>query len=255
MNTGDWTAIGAIATGAMAIATFILAIKTRSMSEATKNMVGETKAVSEATLKEAKAVEQQTDHIAEQVKISSNALRASVQPWLAWVPLSKVSLAIKAGPRWQAGSSPCLGFDVGQDGDDIAGYIVVRNVGTGIALLNLAESCLFNANNPDIPCQGIRPSTETPIIPPGEEAVVKFRIPGSRGSNQRTLSLVEVVGGGGSETMYIELVYSDVLGAISAKAKFQAYRKYLPNDQPEKWKIIMTTYCQDDVKPIEVRSV
>jgi hypothetical protein len=255
MNTGDWIAIGAIANAAMAIATFILAIKTRSMSEATKNMVGETKAVSEATLKEAKAVEQQTGHIAEQVKISSNALRASVQPWLTWVSSSKVPLVVQVGSRSQESFSPRSGLNIEQDGDDIAGYLVVRNVGTGIALLNLAESCLFNANNPDTPFQGIRPSTEIPIIPPGEEATVKFKIPGIKGSDGKRIRLVEVVGGGGSETMYIELVYSDVLGAVAAKAKFQAYRKSLENGRQGSWKIIQTTYCQEGREPIVVRSV
>ena len=86
MNTGDWTAIGAIATGVMAIATFILALKTRSMAKATEKMVCETSNVAKATLQEARAVEQQTGHIEQQVKISSDALRSSVQPWLVWIP-------------------------------------------------------------------------------------------------------------------------------------------------------------------------
>ena len=82
MNTGDWTAIGAIATAAMAIATFILALKPRSMATATENMVAETKSVSQATLKEARVVELKTQQIERQFKISSDALKSSVQPWL-----------------------------------------------------------------------------------------------------------------------------------------------------------------------------
>lgn len=255
MNTGDWTAVAAIATGAMAVATFMLALKTRSMSKATEKMAAETKAMSEATLNEAKAVEQQTQHIQAQVTVSSDALRASVQPWLTWVTILEEPTVTLSGWKWQKGFHPRRALDIAEQGDDIAGHIVVRNVGTGIALLNLDQSCLFNANNSEIPLKGIRPSMRSPIVPLGEHATVEIKIQGTKGSNGTKVPLVELVGGGGSETMYTELAYSDVLGAITARAKFQACRKMLPNGTPERWHVIKTIYHQNGREPITVRSV
>ena len=254
MNTGDWTAIGAIATAAMAIATFILALKTRSMATATENMVAETKSVSQATLKEAQAVELQTQHIERQVKISSDALKSSVQPWLMWVPSYQDVGPNSAGVRGGMKVSIPDTF-VRENGNDIIGGFVIRNIGTGIALVSLHQSFIFNVHNSDIPIKDIYPFMESPVIPCGEEARVKFTIPGTRGSNQMKMPLVELVGGGGSETMYVELAYSDVFGAIPTKVKFQLYRETSPGITSEPWRVIETTYRQDGRESIVIRSV
>ena len=152
MSTGDWSAI---ATAVMALATLFLACRTGSMAKATKKMVDETKAVSDATLKEAKAVEQQTQHIERQVRISSDALQPSVQPWLIRVPSYQ-----DVGPgnvfRQQLTMMSSDTF-VSQQGNDMVGRFVIRNVGTGIAFVNLKDSSIFNAKNPDTPFVGIHP--------------------------------------------------------------------------------------------------
>lgn len=257
MTTVGWTAIGAIATGMMAIATFLLALKTRSMANATEKMASETRDVAKATLQEAKAVELQTERIDQQVKISSDALKSSVQPWLAWRHLVEEELATKSRLRsgWEKSFRPRFGLTVNQDGDAIAGNIVVKNVGSGIALLDLKNSYLYRAKSPEKPDEGIQFSINTPVVPPGEQVTIGFRIPGSKGSSGKHLPLVEFVSGGASQTMWIEISYSDVLGTITTSAKFQAYRKVQNNGEWESWRVIETTYRQEGIEPIVVSSV
>lgn len=254
MSTGDWSAI---ATAVMALATLFLACRTGSMAKATKNMVDETKAVSDATLKEAKAVEQQTQHIERQVKISSDALQSSVQPWLTWRHLVEEELATKSRLRsgWEKSFRPRFGLNISEDGDAIAGTIVVKNVGSGVAILDPKNSHLYRAKSSQKPDDGIQFSIKAPVVPPGEQVTIEFLIPGTKGLNGTKMPLVEFVSDGGSQTMWIEISYSDVLGARTTSAKFQAYRKCRNNDEWESWRVIKTTYQQEGRDPIVVTSI
>lgn len=254
MTAAGWTAVGAIATGVMAIATFILAVKTRSMAKATEKVVSKTSEVAKATLQQAKAVEEQTKHIEQQVNISWEALRSSVQPWLVWFS-SDEDLGAHLPDSSREVSMKISDTFVCKWGDDIIGAFVIRNVGTGLAFVNLKDSSIFNCHNPDTAYLDVHPSMESPIVSPGERETVRFKIPGTKGSDETKLPLIELVGGGGSETMYVELAYSDVLGAVNAKAKFQLYRKTPPGGDQESWRVIQTTYCQNGREPIVVRSV
>ena len=96
---------------------------------------------------------------------------------------------------------------------------------------------------------------ESPVVPPGEPLPVSFKIPGKIGADGTTMQPLELYGGGGSETMYIELAYSDVLGAITMKAKFQFYRKIPQERNPDPWKVIETTYQKDGREPIILRGI
>lgn len=249
MNATTWTAIGAIATGVMAIATFVLAFKTRSMAKATKAMVDETKAVAQATLLEARAVEKQSAHIEAQVKVSTKALNASVQPWLVW--LRKIDHHANDGVATLRAIPTA---DVHQNGDNVSGFLIIKNIGAGIALVNPSQSFIYRGVNPDDSFSDIHPIPESPIIPPGEQVKVNFTIPGNKGSNQQNMTLVELLGGDQHGAMHIELSYSDVLNAINVRVRFHIYRPAPTKSAPEPWRVIETTYSQNGGEPIIVRN-
>jgi len=233
----------------MAIATFVLALKTRSMATATekaavatKEMVTETQAVAKATLQEARAVEKQVDQVERQVTISANALRVSVQPWLVWEPSFQVDpnkygrSGAKHGSVFSPGWHPCL--DVGErDDGSVAGWFTVRNVGNGIALLDMSRSLIYPKNGPD-PLEGIHPNVETPVVPPGEMVDVQFKIPASKSPDRQKMTLSQLAGGGGDQLFTVEVTYGDALGDVGTSAKFRAHR----HRDKDNWSIVEVEY-------------
>ena len=178
MNSADWTAVAAVATALLAVATFVMALKTGTMAKATTQVARETKGVGEATLKEAKAVEKQVEQIEKQllqverqVDVSASTLRVSVQPWLVWEP-----------PKETHGLSPMnpLAFYVAEHADDgtVIGALSVRNVGNGIALLDMERSFLYPRNERRY--EDVHPSVATPVLAPGDTGIVEFADPGAQ---------------------------------------------------------------------------
>jgi hypothetical protein len=153
----------------MAIATFVLAWKTRTMAK-------ETRAVAQATLKEAKAVELQGAQLERQTALSTKALQASVQPWLVW----EADFEIESGPSDFQGSLYAPGrypsVHAAEEGKDVVGWFGVKNVGNGLALLDMSRSGIFPKNERH-PLERVRPSVDAPVIPPGGTAIIEFRIP------------------------------------------------------------------------------
>jgi hypothetical protein len=241
-----WTAIAACATAIMAVATFFLALKTRSMAE-------ETKAVTKATLKEAHAVEKQVEQVERQVSISAEALRASAQPWLVWEPSFEVEADGMGAPvSYTHGGLYSLGWhsslQVSEKDSSVVGQFTVRNVGNGIAILDMSKSSIFRQNNA-VSYDDIHPSVETPVVPPGGTVDVKFEIPASRSADHRKMTTVQLAGGGGQQSFTVEVAYGDSLGNAGTSAKFRAYR---PNENSE-WAIVEVEYRLDNGKEITTR--
>ena len=227
MSAAAWTAIAALATALLAIATGYLAWKTRSMAKETKGVADATFQVAKATLDEAKAVERQAEQTERQVAISAEALRASVQPWLVWqpsfeVPSGSAPAAYRHGALYMAGSHPAL--NVGEKDDSVSGWLTVRNVGNGLALLNMSESGIFPKNGNDA-YEHVHPTVISPVLPPGECVDVEFTIPPSKSPDQQKMTVFQLAGGDGvNEVFALELAYSDSLGSGLTLARFRAHR-------------------------------
>jgi hypothetical protein len=218
----------------MAAATFGLALKTRTLAK-------ETAAVAKASKREAEAVEQQTLKIEEQVRISAEALRSSVQPWLTWEPTFEIDeLGQKVGNRgniYIPGVHPCLEIAQRQDGS-IEGWLRIKNVGNGLALLNLAEAVLYRQNETEMR-SGVRISVSSPIVAPRELIDLAFEVNGSPA--QRATGLTYLVGNSADQVFGIQVPYTDSGGQSTSTARFLAHRR----GQQGEWSIDQVTYRID----------
>jgi len=238
----DWTAIAAIATAIMAVATFFLAFKTRSMAE-------ETREVGKATLKEAQAVENQVAQVERQVAISAAALRVSAQPWLIWEPSFEASGghgpigSYRHGVMYMQGTHMC--FQVHEQDNSVTGWFAVRNVGNGLALLDMSRSYIYRQNG-EYAYEGIHPKVMTPVVPPGETVDIEFELSPSASPDKEKMTLAQLAGDGLNQLFTIEVAYGDSLGNAGTSAKFRAHRKV---DKTE-WSVFEVEYKLDDGKVI-----
>jgi hypothetical protein len=215
----------------MAAATFVLALKTRTMAK-------ETADVAKASKREAEAVEQQTAKIEEQVRISTEALRSSMQPWLAWEPTFEVEkLGTPVGLKgniYIPGVHPCIEVSQRSDGS-IEGWLRVKNVGNGLALLDLAHAVLFRQNDMELQ-RGVHISVSSPIVAPRESIDVAFEFSGSPAERARGLEYL--VGVAADQVFGIQVPYSDAGGRSEATARFLVHRKGAEGD----WSVDEVTY-------------
>jgi hypothetical protein len=250
MNSGDWIAVGACATGVMAVATFILAWKTRSMALATERMVTKTTEVAAATLKEAKAVETQ-------VQITTHSLSVGVQPWLTWVPGFEVTpsggqpFSLQGGTVRQPGWYEGLRL-VENDGD-VTGWLTIQNVGNGLALLDVGKNQIFPRGGPH-PFEQLHPTVESPVISPGQHAEVQFCIRGEYAADAQMMTISELTGHG-VQQLGIELAYSDVLGGVPTTARFEIVRQLPLGAPPERWRVYSIEYRRQGSEPVIVKAL
>ncbi len=245
MSAATWTAIAACATALMAMATAYLALKTGSMAN-------ETKKVGDATLKEAKAVELQVKQIERQVAISADALRVSAQPWLVWEPSFEVTgedgspMGFRHGAMYSVGWHS--GLSVSEEDDSVVGWFTVRNVGSGLAILDMSRSLIYPKNGTHA-FEDLHPSVEMPVVPAGERVDIKFAIPATRSADQKKMTLLQLAGGGGHQLFAIEIAYADVLGNPASSAMFRAHL----SDENSEWSIFEIEYRLADGKVINTR--
>lgn len=212
------------------------------MAKETKGVAEATFKVAEATLDEAKAVERQSEQIDRQVAISAEALHVSVRPWLVGqpsfeVPSGSAPEALRHGGLYMAGSNPAL--NVEEKDDSVTGWLTVRNVGTGLAMLNMLESRIFPRNG-DAAFEGVHPTVMSPVLPPGESVDVEFTIPASKSPDQQKMTVFHLAGGGVSDEVFaIELVYSDSLCSAQTLARFRAHRN---ESKKRSWTIFEVEY-------------
>jgi hypothetical protein len=247
MNTGDWTAAGSCATAIMAIATFLLARHTRETLE-------ETKKVATATEEQALAVREQSQHVERQVEISTAALRASVQPWLIW------EAAIEAEGSASSPFAELPGGAIGSSGwhsavaayvseREVSGWLRLRNVGSGLALLDMSSSRIYPRNEVH-PYEDLRPDVEVPIVPSGAVLDVNFTIPARNSVDGEAMTMLEFAGGGaGHELFAIEIVYRDALGESEVAARFAVHR----GQGEDEWQVFRVEYRRrGDEMPVVV---
>ncbi|MHB8289471.1 MAG: hypothetical protein ACYDEY_09590 [Acidimicrobiales bacterium] len=239
MNATSWIAAGAVLTGVAAVATAWMAFYTRKAARDTSEMA-------KASVREVKAIEEQLVHSAEQVRLSGESLRASVQPWLTWRPEYEVSPDADAGygPQLWGGNMPVPGAELSESNDGLDGSILVRNVGNGLGILALNESWVLGVDIDDRASSSLRqyvhPSTNNPIIPTGSEATVHFHIP-LVSAAWTNLTLDGFAGrpntNGGFE---LDLVYTDAVGGSTIRAKFHIACS--DKDHSSVWRVWRTEY-------------
>ena len=244
MTAADWTAIAAVATAFMAVATSYLAINTRSLAK-------ETKSVAVATLMEAEAVERQVEQVERQLVLSAEALRVSVQPWLEWQPYLQVEaengpMGAARGGLYLAGTHSS--FEAREEDTRVVGAFTIRNVGSGIALLDMSKSHIYVQNN-DLPIGSVHPKVITPILAPGECVDIEFEIPAKVSPDRTKMTLVQLAGGTGDQVFAVEVAYGDALGNPSAQAKFKAHRK----NGAGSWSVFEVEYNLADGRKIVAR--
>jgi hypothetical protein len=211
----------------MSIATGLLAWKTWSMARETKGVAQATFKVAEATLTEAKAVERQSEQMERQLAISVNALSSSIQPWLVWeasfdVPVNFRSGIFSRGPGQMVVPSP--GLEVSERDDSVVGWFRVRNVGAGLAILNMSESRIYRRNG-GVAYDDVHLTIISPVLPPGKTADVEFTIPVSKAPDGKKMTILQLAGNSiGDELFAIEIAYSDSLGGAQTSARFLAHR-------------------------------
>lgn len=246
MNAVDWTALGSCATALMAGATFFLALKTRSMAK-------ETNSVARATAEEAATVERQTVLVERQVVVSTRALQATVQPWLIWEsgfevePDGGAPFGFVCGLTYSPGWHPCI--HASEENGEIVGWLRLRNVGNGLALLEMSQSYLYPKNERRR-LERIHPSVEVPVVPTNGTVDITFRVPAAESVDRPAMAMLQFAGGGaGHELFAIEVVYGDAIAGNTTSARFSAHR----TQGEDEWSVFAAEYRQGDGEPVVVR--
>jgi hypothetical protein len=179
----------AVASALVAFATLYLALKTRGM-------VTETKRVAEATEIEAKNVAAQASATERQARISTDALRAAVLPWLT------------AGREGAARN-----VRVSRSGAQlIVVQLLLRNVGAGIALIP-PDGCTIHGGGPPGTVLDREGYAETPVLPPGDQSWITFQIEGPDIDSNRFLGMDNSWG-----QITASVVYTDGDGELAMRA-------------------------------------
>ncbi len=244
MSTAQWISVSAIATAIMAAATLVLAFKTRSMAR-------ETKAVGMATLKEAEAVEAQVKLTESQIQISTTTLQVSVRPWLVWEPTFESDsgnfMGMENGELYMPGSHSAL--QVREEAESVTGWMRLRNVGNGLAILDMSRSWIYPRNRA-LAFDTLHPSVETPVVPVGAFVDVHFKIPPSVAVGQQKMTIFELAGGDGLHHVFtIEVTCLDALNQSPVSVKFRATRDV----ESEEWSIYETEYPMSDGSVVRAR--
>jgi hypothetical protein len=200
-----WTAISAVLVGIGALATAVMAYATFRVASKTEEMAS-------AATKEAKAVEDQ--------------LRASVQPWLTWEPEYAVNVDFGANPDpigdYPTSSGTYPSVDLRERPDELAGYIILRNVGNGLALIDTRNSWVIGEHDDYTEDrQYVTLQTKSPVVAVGTDTILTFHIP-KTSSVWSQLDLGTFTRRRNSTGHFrIEVVYKDAVQGNSNTAKIK----------------------------------
>ncbi|MGH7643384.1 MAG: hypothetical protein ACRENX_10330 [Candidatus Dormibacteria bacterium] len=122
-------------------------------------------------------------------------------------------------------------------------------MGTGLAILDMSRSVIYPKNGANA-IEGVHPSVETPVVPPGEAVDVTFAIPASKSLDGQKMTLFELAGGGANQLFTVEVAYGDALGNAGITAKFRAHRYEGQNDE---WSMYEVEYRFADGKVVTTR--
>ena len=231
------------------MATAILAVATAFLAWKTRSMANETKGVTEATFKVAEAALEQTQGseapvgangaTAHHLSRSAARKRTAVARCgtVVSVPSRSGPMAHRHGVTYIAGSHPAV--QVMEKGDSVTGWFTVRNVGNGLAMLNMSESRIYPRNG-NVAFEDVHPTVVSPVLPPGRSVDVEFTIPRSKSADQQKMTIFQLASGGvGDELFAIELAYSDSLGNAQTLARFRAHRN---ESKKQPWSIFEVEY-------------
>jgi hypothetical protein len=185
----NWTAISAVLVGIGAVATAVMAFATFRVASKTEEMAT-------AATKEAKAVEDQ--------------LRASVQPWLTWLP------SVDSNPV------DVPGVRLLQGGNGIRGFLSVYNVGNGLAIVNTGASWVIGEHDDySVDKQYVTLQTQSPIVAQGGVTTLTFLIP-TASSAWTELDIDTFARRRNSNGHFlIDVVYTDAVHQNSTRARFK----------------------------------
>lgn len=231
-SNDDWTRFGAVATEIAAIATAILAYVTWRMAQ-------ETKKVAETARDEAHTV-------SEQVDLSREELHASIRPWLA--PALRWTEYDGSHVRAQHGL-----IELKTTSDEaIQGTVPIRNIGPGIAVVDLAKSCVLGHQRENLDLRPYVPlRTSVPVIPTGEISKLTFIIRRTSAAwadlsrDVFTGTALQYVGDFG-----LDVYYSDWAGGQTTRIRILLGR----DDAQAEWHMLRIEY-HDAISDVLVTSV
>lgn len=193
------------------------------MAWKTRTLARETKDVATATANEAEAVEKQGEYIAKQAQASADALRATVLPWLTWLPERETTRPPSAtffNPELadEKTYDPGLELRDSINGDGVEGGIWVRNVGTGIALIDTFNSWVNGGRRHQ---RYVKLRTAKPVLPSGEATRLSFHVSKTSAAwTDMTVDKFTEQPGGGSFSL--DVYFQDVAKTTTYRARFHA---------------------------------
>lgn len=209
----NWLAPAAIT--ASALATLGLAVFTARMASKTSAMAEAARDEADAVLEQSKSVAKQAGVASDQLALTRRSFEASVQPWLT------VGENQDGSPM----TTPILVRQMKTGG--LLASLAIRNVGTGLAIVDAPNSHLVGWSNPGsgtLPeLMEFDPGTIlNPVLPPGEQQRLHFEV-----DLNRWLNTFEAITGrnqGRNGNLWFDVIYRDVLGYTTTRARFEVGR-------------------------------
>jgi hypothetical protein len=232
--TDGWTIASTVAVAASAAVTAAMAYYTRRAAEKTAAMATAAqkeadavveqglsiKSQAEATAAQAAAVEEQATASGHQVELTRQSLEASFLPWLTLgTDEQVVRLTEVAGGTF---TSLVPDLVVNDMADPFQVSIRLRNVGTGLAVIDATTSVLVGWKDPRSGEHEMmnfnRAQVGDPIIPPGAQARINFSVPLARW-NTDVRTLTNQMNSEGE--FALDVVYSDTAGRQTARLRIR----------------------------------
>jgi hypothetical protein len=191
ITVSDWVSL-AVAGASLAVAgaTYYLARKTKKMAEETAEVAQATKTEADAVVKQAAATE-------EQAEISASALRAAIRQWLT---------RSDSGREVQAAADNAQMLNVN---------VWVQNVGPAIALIPPDGCTITGGGIPPNPSVVRKGYAGKPVLPPGAETVILFRVVGDDINAQNFWNREDANG-----DFLVSIEYTDGNGGQEIRADF-----------------------------------
>lgn len=205
LTPSDWASI------AVAVATLVLALMTWYMARETRAMARESR-------DEATAVLRQVEVANEQVEVAREALRVQSRPWLTLVPFNSVFAS--DGTQQREGEILLV-----QRAGSVFGRVPVRNVGTGLALVDCPDSYALGWSSEGASlARFVNVNSESPVLPPGEVGDLIFEIPASS-ARWTNISIEKFTGTGRHDGEFaLDVRYTDWAGTQATRALFRIAR-------------------------------
>lgn len=252
----DWFALAETsAVAASAIVTAGMAVYTRRLAARTADMASAARAESMAVVDQGQAiaaqaaaaiaqvrtVEVQAELAREQVELTREALRSSVRPWLVLgEDEPSEGVQVIAGAR-MSGAVPR--FWLTETASEVSVSLTVRNIGSGLALLDPRRSFVVSRPDPRSSDEALRQFNSgrvaTPVLPPGAQTRIEFEVTASRWATD-VRSLTNRHSGDGE--IWFDVTCTDIGGTGDQRVRFHAVR----TAATDRWEIFECQYFSAD---------